>query len=90
MCQKLHLNYIEYLLQRSCYMQNVPSNMRENTLNYRERQDLNRGEVMKAYIPFYFSRLLLKSFAWLNIITKYMMVAVGIQPDSETLAQQAG
>lgn len=71
-------------------MQNVPSNMRENTLNYRERQDLNRGEVMKAYIPFYFSQLLLKSFAWLNIITKYMMVAVGIQPDSETLAQQAG
>lgn len=70
-------------------MQNMPSNMRENTLTYRERQDLNRREVMKVYIPFYFSRLLLKSFAWLNIITKYMMVAVGVQPDSKTLVQRA-
>lgn len=79
MYQKLHLNYIEYLLQRSHYMQNMPLNMSENTSNYWKRQELNWREVMKVHIPFYFSLLLLKSFAWLNIIIKCMMIAIRVQ-----------
>lgn len=45
---------------------------------------------MKVHIPFYFSLLLLKSFAWLNIIIiTYTMVAVRVRAAKEALLYQA-
>lgn len=40
---------------------------------------------MKVHIPFYFSLLLLKSFAWLNILIKCMMIAIRVQAAKEAL-----